>query len=175
MSEVTPVQEWKKDTKSVPLELPSGKTCLVRPVGIAAFLTAGIVPNSLMKIITKALGDTDAKAEDLNMAELMGDLAEDSQMLQDMFAMADNVTIFCVLEPKVQPIPPPNADGSEPERDENLLYVDEIELEDKFFILNFGVGGSRDLEAFRSAAAGGVGSVPPSTDVQLPPQSPLSD
>jgi hypothetical protein len=83
--------------------------------------------------------------------------------------MADNVTIYCVVEPMVNPLP---ADGV---RNDDLLYVDEIDLEDKLFILNFGVGGSRDLEAFRLATDGGVGSVPASTDVQLPAQSPVTD
>jgi hypothetical protein len=168
MSEVTSVKEWKAKSDPLPLELPSGKTCLARPVGVEAFLKAGVIPNSLMKVISKALGETPTAA-DIDLSELMGDLSENPEMLQDVFAMADNVTIYCVVEPMVNPLP---ADGV---RNDDLLYVDEIDLEDKLFILNFGVGGSRDLEAFRLATDGGVGSVPASTDVQLPAQSPVTD
>jgi hypothetical protein len=169
MSEVTSVREWKAKSDPFPLELPSGKTCLARPVGIEAFLKAGVIPNSLMKVITKALGENPTAA-DTDLTELMSGLSDNPDMLQDVFAMADNVTIYCVVEPMVNPLP---TDGTP--RNDDLLYVDEIDLEDKLFILNFGVGGSRDLEAFRIATSGGVGSVPASTDVQLPPQQPVTD
>lgn len=166
MSEVTPVQDWKKKTGPAPLLLPSGKTCLARPAGVEAFLSAGMIPNSLMKSVSSALAKPGQKPEEMDMAELMADMSDDPKMLQDVFAMADNVTIHCVVEPTVHPAP-----DSEEDRQADLLYVDEVDLEDKLFILNFGMGGSRDLEAFRSATTGGVGPVPPSQDVRDEPKS----
>jgi hypothetical protein len=37
----------------------------------------------------------------------------------------------------------------EPERDTELLYADEVDLQDRVFIMNFAVGGTRDLARFR--------------------------
>lgn len=174
MSEVTSVQEWKKSSNPKPLQLPSGKTCLARPAGVEAFLQAGIIPNSLMKIISKALSK-DKKSEEVDMAELMADVAENPKMLEEVFGMADAVTIYCVIEPAVQPIPPLNEDGTPGARDDDLLYVDEVDSEDKLFILSFGMGGSRDLEAFRKATSGGVGSVSSGEDVRVSPESAAGD
>jgi hypothetical protein len=176
MSQVTPVSEWKRDSQPNPLTLPSGKTCLARPAGIEAFITAKIIPNSLMEIVTKAVqSGKDQKADELDTATMMSDLAKDPEKFQDIFGMADNVTMYCVMEPQVHPIPPPDEDGLPILRDPNKLYVDEIDLEDKLFIMNFGMGGSRDLEAFRSATALDLGSLPPGDIVQLPPQRPSGD
>jgi len=130
-----------------------------------AFLQAGLIPNSLMKTISQTLAKPGEKAQEPDMTELMADIGENPEMLQDMLKMADSVTVYCVVEPKVQPAP-----ETEAERKSDLLYVDEVDMEDKLFIMNFGMGGSRDLEPFRQATAGGVGSVPTVPEVQQPPK-----
>jgi hypothetical protein len=170
MSSVTPVSEWKKGNQPHPLELPSGKTILARPVGVEAFFKAKTIPNSLMEIVAKAVQTGKEDVEELDLAATMASLAEDPERLQDVFVMADNITMYCVVEPRIYPVPPP-----EEGRDETRLYVDEIDMDDKLFIMNFGMGGSRDLESFREATTVGVGSVPPSDSVQLPSKPTPSD
>lgn len=161
-NKVTSVAEWKKGKTSdaQPLELPSGKTCLARPVGIEVFFKAGSIPNSLMGIVSNALAKG-TKGESVELEGLTESLAENPEMLADMITMADRVTIGCVIEPQVYPIP---AEGED--RDDEKLYVDEIDMEDKFFIMGFGLGGTRDLEPFREATAIGMGSVPAVEDVR---------
>jgi hypothetical protein len=63
--------------------------------------------------------------------------------------------VFCVIEPTVNPLPENEAD-----RKQELLYVDEVDLDDKFYIMAFALGGTRDLEGFREATGSGVANLP---------------
>lgn len=163
MSQVTPVSQWKQKKEPVPLELPSGNTCLVRPVGMQAFLKQGFIPNSLLGIVQAGLkaGETGKPAE-IDTDALMAEALADPEKLQDIFDIADSVTVYCVVEPPVHPIPEDNL------REEDKLYVDELDLDDKMFIFQFAVGGSRDLEPFRQATGSGMGPVSDGDYVQLP-------
>jgi hypothetical protein len=172
---VTSVSQWKQKSplKPIPLELPSGNTCLVRPVGMDAFLKQGLIPNSLLGIVSKALAAGEAgKAGDLDMGEFMSEALQDPEKLRSIFDVADAATVYCVLEPRVEPIPEEDPAGGVAVRDPEKLYVDEIDLDDKLFIFNFAVGGTRDLEAFRQATTSGVGSMALSDLVQLPTEQP---
>jgi hypothetical protein len=168
---VTSVSDWKATNKPEPLELPSGNVALVKPAGMEAFLSAGMIPNSLLKIVTKALEAGQAqKADELDMAQIFAEIADDPAKLQSVFELADNATVYCVIEPKVNPLPQQGED-----RDEALLYVDEVDAEDKLFIMNFAMGGTRALEPFREATSGGVGPVPTGDDVPRTAESASSD
>jgi len=167
MSNVTPISQWKIKNKPTPLELPSGNTCLVQPVGMQAFITQGMIPNSLLGIIQKSLKAGQAgQADDLDMDEFMAEALQDPEKLRSIFDIADSVTVYCVVEPQVHPVPT-DANARDPE----LLYVDEIDLDDKLFIFQYAVGGTRDLEPFRQATAGSVGPVSLVDLVQQPPES----
>lgn len=165
---VTTVQEWKQSStaKAHELKLPSGKVCLVRRAGIEMFLKQGEVPNPLMEkvgqLITKAqeLGKAGApgpgvKDEDLDA--FTKSIMENPSQINDLFDMVDMATVQIVVEPKVSPV----ADRLAIEADESLsdhekrekidsqLWVDEVDLEDKMFIFQYAVGGSKDIERFR--------------------------
>jgi hypothetical protein len=166
MSNVTPVSEWKKKSEPHPLDLPSGNTCLMQPVGMDVFIKQGFIPNSLLAIVQKALAAGEAgKADELDMSEFMAEALVDPEKIRDIFQVADAVTVYCVVEPRVYPVPTDSV-----LREEDKLYVDEIDLDDKLFIFNVAVGGTKDLEPFRAATAAGVGSVPLVNNVQLPPE-----
>ena len=141
----TPATQWKKSGQGVALDVPSGNTALVRNVGMQVFLTRGLVPNSLMPLVRKAMS---GKELDLKV----DDITEDQ--LTDMLALFDAVTVYCVVEPAVLPVP---ADGEE--RDSTALYVDEVDFDDKQFIFQWVVGGTKDLEKFRAEQAASVESV----------------
>lgn len=144
---VTSAKDWKgRANKAVELELPSGNTALVRNPGMQAFLQTGIVPNELMGTILKAI-------EKQEMPDL-DEFTENPDRIQLIVALADNVTVYCVVEPAVAPVP---AAGEA--RDEDTLYVDEVDMDDKMFIFQFAVGGTKDLEQFRAAQASGVESL----------------
>jgi hypothetical protein len=74
-----------------------------------------------------------------------------------VFDMADAITLACVLKPEVHPVPPPGEDGSV-SREPGLLYIDQVDMDDKFYIMSFGMSGTRDLDGFRKELAGSMGA-----------------
>ena len=131
--------QWKQAAQGKPLEVPSGNTALVRNVGMEVFLRRGLVPNSLMGYVRTAMSgkEVELKVEDITEGQL-----------EDMIGLFDAVVVYCVVEPAVLPVP---AEGEE--RDPAALYVDEVDFEDKQFIFQWVVGGTRDLEKFREEQA----------------------
>lgn len=149
---VTSISEWKKASEGSPLRVPSGKTAIVRNPGMQVFLSQGMIPNSLLGPIQAALSN--GKRPDLKEIEV------NDQTLNDMLNLADAVVIYCVMEPKVTS----NKDATGAilpleARDSDKLYVDEIDVEDKMFIFQFAVGGTRDIEQFRKESAQSLGNL----------------
>lgn len=154
--EVTSASAWRgKTSAGSPLVVPSGNTCLVRVGGgLEAFITQGLVPNSLMPIIQEAM----SKGKPPTQEEVSGLATEEG--LTDVIEMLDRVALRCVVEPKLAPIPR-DEDGvplawEDREELEEMLWVDEIVFEDKMFIFNYVVGGTADLERFRQELTGAV-------------------
>jgi len=154
-AQVSSAKDFKTQAKGHPLEVRSGNVALVRRPGIQVFIKSGMVPNSLMPIIQKALAAGE-KAKDLDFSEI----AEDAKKLEDVLDLVDKVTCYCVIEPKVLPVPENVED-----RDEEALYVDEVNFDDKVFIYQYAVGGTADLESFRAEQARLMGSVPDGEDL----------
>lgn len=144
-TDATPVNEWR-GRKGTPLELPSGNTALVRNPGIQHFLKTGQIPNSLRSMIQKAMNSGDKAPEKLQT------IFENEEEMAELFDLFDKVILQVVIEPKVLPVPV-DEDGMElhmNDRDlEAGIYVDEVNLEDKAFIFQYAVGGTKDLERFR--------------------------
>lgn len=142
----TTATEWKKKSaQGVPLQVPSGNTALVRNPGMEVFLRKGLVPNSLMPLVRQGMTgkELDVKAEDIT-----------DDQLNDLVSLFDAVTCYCVIDPPVAPVP-----AQESERDPETLYVDEVDFEDKQFIFQWAVGGTRDVEQFRKEQAASVDAV----------------
>lgn len=147
--QVTSASAWKKQTSAgTPLVVPSGNTCLVRTPGMQVFVRRGMIPNSLMPIVQEAI----QKGKPPSNKAL--NLEQTPEMLEEMMEVMDNVTIYCVVEPKVAPAP-----ADDEERDENILYVDEVDFMDKLFIFQYAVGGTADLEKFRKESGFDMGAV----------------
>ena len=160
---VTSASAWKKQTvQGTPLRVPSGNTCLVRAPGMEVFLREGVIPNGLMGIIQEAMPKGGGNVPDDAVLE---SLVADQEKLAQIVQLADAVTIYCCIEPKVEPAPMiPNPRWAEdsldprlivapmghPSRSDDVLYVDEVDFADKMYIFNFAVGGTADLERFRS-------------------------
>lgn len=155
---VTDAKQWKKGKKEQEFELtvPSGNVCLVRRPGPELFVEQGMIPNSLMALVMPMLDDAKAAGakgdskplEDKDLVDLQKQMMSDPAKLADMFTMIDSITVYCVLAPNVLPAP----DSGEP-RDDELLYVDEVDFEDKMFIFQFAVGGTANLAKFRDGTA----------------------
>jgi hypothetical protein len=139
-------KDFKKKRGGI-FELPSGLMMKLRnPGGMQALLAGGMMPNSLMGVVQKSLDKGQpAQAPDfLEQSEEGLPEGVDPKMVADMMAMMDNLMQKCAVEPKVYPVP-----EDESLRDDDLLYVDEIDDEDKMFVFQWVTGGTSDLETFR--------------------------
>jgi hypothetical protein len=142
--------DFKK--KREPVELPSGNSMVLKPTSVAGFLQSGTLPNSLLGIVQQAMSDKTGKKADAAVA----DLVKEPDKMKDLFDAVDLFVCSVALEPRVYPTP-----DDEALRDDQMLYVDELDLEDKLFIFTQAVGGNGGVEPFRPQPAGGVGGVQP--------------
>lgn len=129
----TSPRDWR--ARPVPLELPSGNTCLVRKTSLEVFLAKGMIPNSLLPIVTKALRDGRSPADD--------DLEVDPDMLSDMVELFNSITLHCVVEPEVRSVPRDDEGKVVPlsERDQDAIYVDEVDFDDKAALFEWAISG----------------------------------
>jgi hypothetical protein len=155
--------DFKKGKKADDLELPSGNVALVKRKALDAFLAEGLIPNSLMTIVQDQLDTAeDKKAKDLN-SELQK-VASDPDALKDVIRLSDAIVIACVVEPKVLSNIYSQADSiagkcapeligtviPEDKRNDDDLYIDDVDTDDKMFIFQWAVGGTASIEQFRS-------------------------
>jgi hypothetical protein len=180
---VTNAKNWKSKSKAgeYELELPSGNKCLVRAIKPEAFLSAGLIPDPLTQMVMAAVN-----AKKGLPPSKMKEIAQDPTKLASAVEMLDRILVYAVIEPSVEMPPVCVADRNgepcgelytggegvhidrkkdgyhkfkEPERDEELLYADVVDLEDKQFIFQWCVGGTGDVESFREELKKSVGSV----------------
>lgn len=184
---VTSAKQWKGRRPKVgtDLELPSGNVALVKPLDPTDFLTSGMIPDPLSAIIHKAINST--KGLPPSALEKISNSREDLAATLEMF---DRVLTHVVIKPVVEM--PPACDvavNGEPceeyanaevhkdthksgrhryhegPRDEETLYADEVDFQDKMFIFQWVLGGTRDLEQFRKEQAASVDAVSDVKDV----------
>lgn len=170
MTSPTSAKNWRKRTGGHELELPSGNMCLVKRPGMQKLLTAGIMPDSLTPIAMQHIaqaesGGRSSKSQEAKLEkELMDKVMQDPAQLTEMMQSFDKVVAMCVVEPKVRVhwytetdeqtghLPADAKVGDDiPDdvRDDEILYTDDVDDEDKHFIFQYVVGGSSDLEEFR--------------------------
>lgn len=133
---VSDVSEFKRDRAGALLVLPSGKIVKARAVGMEAFVTNGMIPNELMPWVQQAMKEGKAPRND--------EIDFTPELMSQIAKMFDDVAMFVVTEPHLFEIP-----ASEDERRDDLVYIDEIDFEDKSFIYQFACGGTRDVTQFR--------------------------
>lgn len=137
--EASSVSSWKKPATLIPL--PSGNAMRVRVVGLRAFLTNGVIPNSLMAVVQSSLETGTAPNDEELVKEMMGD----PEKLADFMSMLDAAVVFSAVEPRVFPEP-----ADEDERSDERLYADELDEADKMAIFAYATSGTVDAEPFRS-------------------------
>lgn len=159
----TPVSGWKKPVEAT--VLPSGNAMVLRRPGFQAFMKSGLIPNSLLGMAQSAISSGKG-LEEPDVQELI----KDTDKVTDMMSMVDEVTVFCAVQPEVSRAPAIGVD-----RDPNILYVDEIDDEDKMFIFSYATGGSADVESFRDEARNVLGALATGQDVEGSPQPASGD
>lgn len=169
----TSAQQWKSDSVTTELVVPSGHVCLCKkPGGMSMFLQKGMIPNDLIPIVKQHMDD----GREVDMKKIGEEMLDDPARINDILDLCDNVVLHTVVEPRVCPTPKFTAEDSNKGRipfgqtvgdvmpvdfrDSNLLYVDEVDIEDKMFIFQWAVGGTRDVATFRSQQASLVADLP---------------
>lgn len=166
---VTSASEWRKSRiEGEELELPSGHVCRVTRPGLPELLAQGLMPDMLSPIAADAveagqqgitLTQEDAQAK---FAELMSKPGG----MEQMFEATDRIAEHVVIEPELRYHRVRDNDTSpwrllpDGERDEEVLYTDEVDFQDKMFIFQYVVGGSRDLVQFRRELTAALGDLP---------------
>lgn len=180
----TPVTQWKGriEVEGSDLQLPSENVARVKQISPQAFITSGLLPDPLSNIVRKAINSK----QGLKPAD-MKKVSDDPEMLGAALELFDRVLAFVMVEPRVS-MPPTcecgvyyNVDArhkdqslpnyheyNEQPRDPQVLYADQVAMDDKVFIFNWCLGGTRDLEKFRSEQQAVVESVSDGEDVQVP-------
>ena len=146
--------------------LPSGNNALVRRTGPEAFLEQGLIPDMLTPIVEKAIHSKQGLKP-----QKQKDMLKDPKAMGSIVEMLDRTLCYAVVEPHVS-MPPTctvcdvldissanqhkdekRADYHvfvEDKRIDGVLYADRVDFDDKMFVMNFCLGGTRDLETFRS-------------------------
>lgn len=180
IKQATTASAWKQKGGKLPYptDMPSGNVALVKIPGADLFFKEGMIPNSLKSTVQEAIN----KGEAPDMNKFQEDNEDNLGLIQDIIRLANAITVHAVVDPQVLSNLYSNADlaaglctseqvGTEiPEnaRDQALLYVDEVDLEDKMFIMQLAFGGTRDLDVFRKGLEGDVESVPAGKAVPKP-------
>lgn len=189
----TSAAEWKSASGIEDIEVPSGNIAKVRRVGPEAFMGSGIVPDALSPMIDEAIKDKKglppakvaesisedpeslpAMIEMLNRVVVYAVIQPKVEMtpgcMQAIEARVRKEPVMSVCgKPGFDPVHKLGSPGThkfrEDERDPELLYVDEVSIEDRVFIMNFAVGGTRDLERFRGEHAESMAGMAALSDV----------
>lgn len=146
---------FKRASKGFEQELPSGNVVIMRVPGLPTLLSEGLLPDSLTSIIQSQINDrSGAKASNPGM-----DVSTPEE-LASMFDAFDKVFARCVVEPEVE-FYRDSQGNSIPDEDRNdeIVYTDEVDLDDKIFVFNVVSGGTKDLEKFRSEFSAGMDDI----------------
>lgn len=179
---MTPAQIRARKKNDV-VELPSGITMRLKRPGMARFLEAGFLPDSLASMVKREIAAAKGGRRTSSEKDLMESLKEED--ILEMVSVMDRIVVECIAEPEVRwhqrvcltedPTPQPKLDAAgrevleeipEGERDESVLYTDEVDQEDKNFIFQYAVGGSPDLARFRASTNAFVAAVSTGGDVE---------
>lgn len=170
-------QDFKKRRAGL-FELPSGLVMRLRnPGGLKIFMKEGLIPNSLMGTVQNALD----KGKEMEAKDFVKDGKVDPLLMDNMMALLDAVMVECAVQPRVYPSPS-EADvlvwNSEHEdeqvnlpellKDDEKVYADEIDDQDKMFVFQWITGGTSDLESFRREHATNVADLSRSAEVAVP-------
>jgi len=130
--------DFKKRVRTT-LELPSGLVVKVKnPGGMQAYLSQGKIPNTLLPLVQQGI-----KQGGVDQAEV-GKAIEDPAAIADMLDLVNTMVIDTCVEPRVYPAP-----EDEDDRDDDLVYIDEMSDSDRMFIFNWVNSGVTDLARFR--------------------------
>jgi hypothetical protein len=173
-----PVSKPRKDKKKYgmggqgkvfDLELPSldddgdPNVCRARRLGVQGLIKLGILDSmdTLTSLVATGITEISGKITAADAAKMAGV----ADKMDEAMGLIDSIVIAAVVEPRVYPVPKGKTDDKTgevtpaPPRDPELLYADDVDLDDKMFIMDWTIGGSADYRAFRQSTEDFVGDV----------------
>lgn len=156
------------------LTVPSGQKCQVRKTSLEVLIELNILQD--MDTLSKVVNDkhiTRVKGKSASGAKKSGNnepvdfdiqklMTEDPKAFMRMIQMVNRVVEYIVTQPRVVwPVqrdetgePVKNKDGdpielSSEDRVDGTIYTDMIDLNDRFALFSYMIGGSKQLEQFR--------------------------
>lgn len=140
------------------LVLPSGQMVLAQRPGPEGVMAAGLLDDlDVLSGILPSNGQKPTRNFDAKA------VAKDPKMLVQGMKLVDRIVVHVVIKPELTPEP---ADPQD--REVGKIYPSSVGLEDKMFIFNWAVGGTRDLATFRQQFSESVADVAPGEDVVDP-------
>lgn len=163
---VTSAKAWRAGSainQEFILTLPSGNVATVIRPGLESMVANGDIPDALLDIAQGAIDKGQGKRPDQELDEkTAADFAGNPEKWGLMLDSVDRIATRIMKEPVVA-YAKRKIEGTDeweviPEEDrfEDVLYTDEIELDDKFFVFDFACGDSADLERFHAERKGRV-------------------
>lgn len=144
--------QWGSTGGLEDLEMPSGQMAQVRRPGPQGLIEAGVIHSldALTGIVQNELIPQAEGTPKIDVKKLM----KNESALTSIIHTADRVVVHCVVQPKVEMTP-----NDVTSRKPGVIYADMIDLEDKMFIMQFAMGGTRDVATFREESKKAVGGV----------------
>jgi hypothetical protein len=184
---VTSARNWKnkKDTGETEVTLPSGNVCLARRLQPEAFLSSGLIPDQLSAMITKAIRSKKGLPPQ-ELDEMTKDPKKLTEAMRMMDQVLCYVVIEppCEMPPACEAeLPTERGSGKkcgkyfddtpahkdathvefhaykEADRDPDILYADQVDINDRIFMFQWAVGGTADVESFREQLGAGMGGL----------------
>lgn len=167
------------------LTLPSGQIVHARRVGLEALIKTGIIgeADALTQLVDQnhlRRGGGKAKQQDPMQA-----MMRDPRAFGTLMEIMDRSIPLIVVKPEVRlhmvELDRPAADGSktrmlnDDERQDGVIYTDQIPITDKVDLLNYGVGGLTSLASFREESEAPVATVEHGEGVPDSPQRPAGN
>lgn len=149
--------------------VPSGQTCQCRRPGMQGLIANGILDK--MDTLTAVVNDKHISRVKKGGVKV-DDITSDPAKLIDVLNTVDKVVAYVVVQPDIHRPVVIDDDGNErdmedDERETGVVYTDFIDIEDKMFLFNYAVGGTRDVERFRRESGLAVAGVGPEQDVEV--------
>jgi hypothetical protein len=131
---------------------PSGQRCLLRKIDIMEMMSSGlmdrfdfITAETDKRHVSKKSSNSRARRQPKSDDELAREMWDDKKQRADMILMMNTIVTKAVVKPELH-TPPTNWD----DRQDELIYVDTVQLLDRLAIIQHVFGGIKELARFRS-------------------------
>lgn len=187
-TQATSAAAWKQGIEAHPLiKTPTGKWIRIKRPGMTTFLQSGFLPDALAATVKQQISEAKRKPTrdmEAGLRNVLDSLSADAAL--EMLESMDRIMCAVFVEPKCvwhrrqrrdehgtpmvdEDNNPIMEDIPDDERDDNVIYTDWIEQEDKSFVFQAAVGGTTDLARFRKQQSLALAAVEAKSGVEDAP------